>query len=133
MYLINFLFIEDTDNCEEAERSHDWLKNNFEPWEEVLYHWEKSFLLRKKLIHDHTTYPNLCSLFDNWNILTSSQGYILVNNLRNICICIQSDSQEPTEENEIKLKRKVIYHFAKFAIVIENLLKCLSKYIWRVI
>jgi len=86
MYFINFLFIEDTDNCEEAERSHDWLKNNFEPWEEVLHHWEKSFLLRKKLIHDHTTYPNLCSLFDNWNILTSSQGYILVNNLRYICM-----------------------------------------------
>ncbi|XP_039308866.1 uncharacterized protein LOC113005534 [Solenopsis invicta] len=66
------------DYREEAERSRNWLKNNFEPWEEVLYHWEKSFELRRNLLHDHTTYQNLSSIFDDWNILTFSQGYILI-------------------------------------------------------
>lgn len=74
-------FIEDIEK-EEAERSRNWLQNNFEPWEDVVHHWEQSFPLRKNLIHDSTTYPNLCSIFDDWNILTCSQGYILVNNLQ---------------------------------------------------
>ncbi|XP_018371195.1 PREDICTED: uncharacterized protein LOC108766410, partial [Trachymyrmex cornetzi] len=70
-----------TDNGEdevEQRESHNWLRNNFEPWEEVLYHWEKSFVFRKNLIHDHTTYRNLVSIFDDWNILTSSKGYVLI-------------------------------------------------------
>ncbi|XP_067203676.1 uncharacterized protein [Linepithema humile] len=66
------------DNREEAERSRYWLKNNFEPWEEVLHHWEKSFELRRSLLHDHSTYQNLSSIFDDWNILTFSQGYVLI-------------------------------------------------------
>ncbi|XP_071652958.1 uncharacterized protein [Temnothorax longispinosus] len=69
---------ENTNSREEAERSHNWLKNNFEPWEEVLLHWEKSFLYRNKLIHDRITYPHLCSIFNDWNILTSSMGYVLI-------------------------------------------------------
>lgn len=85
LYLITIsLFVEVTDNREEVERSHDWLKNNFEPWEDVLYHWEKSFLRRKNLIRDRTTYPHLCSLLDDWNILTSSMAYVLVNNFQYI-------------------------------------------------
>ncbi|KYN13739.1 hypothetical protein ALC57_14062 [Trachymyrmex cornetzi] len=87
---ITFLFVANTDNGEdevEQRESHNWLRNNFEPWEEVLYHWEKSFVFRKNLIHDHTTYRNLVSIFDDWNILTSSKGYVLVNNCSIYVLC----------------------------------------------
>ncbi|KAK0076651.1 hypothetical protein PV325_005055, partial [Microctonus aethiopoides] len=65
------------DDEKEVMKSVEWLKNNRDPWKDVLYHWKITFQFRRKSIEKRDD-GKVNSLFEQWPNFKQPNGYLLI-------------------------------------------------------
>ncbi|XP_073964093.1 uncharacterized protein isoform X1 [Choristoneura fumiferana] len=86
------------------DAAHDddclWLKNNNEPWDEVVLRWKKT---RKYRIGQEHIFPTIHDFLENWPILKDAKGHVLIN----------LDFEEMYEEQSLNFFKNWHFFFEK--------------------
>lgn len=67
------------ENIDAIRDSIDWLKNNEEPWETTVHHWELSYKYRQSKKGNNLDNEKVSSVYNDWPILRTPKGFTLIN------------------------------------------------------